>query len=215
MIQMLRQEACSGQMHDLAHALTQYCLADPLTKKSVSPSYVDQCSPDWCVAWSWYTSPLSGLLSSTRPLPLMSSIQIQRQLKTIGHTECVGRSSSKITKTLMCHRQVLCKGGESPFRRESLMGRCYIYPVGPNGTMTTSTTLDKPFLSLEDMTGFVVFEVQGKVPDFQITGNRGLSPNYAVCMWHPGRHSSHLFITLWILQLLRHAGNLVRYTACE
>ena len=36
MIQMLRQEACSGQMHDLAHALTQYCLADPFTKKSVS-----------------------------------------------------------------------------------------------------------------------------------------------------------------------------------
>ena len=27
MIQMLRQEACSGQMHDLAHVLTQYCLA--------------------------------------------------------------------------------------------------------------------------------------------------------------------------------------------
>ena len=25
MIQMLRQEACSGQMHDLAHVLTQYC----------------------------------------------------------------------------------------------------------------------------------------------------------------------------------------------
>ena len=38
MIQMLRQEACSGQMHDLAHVLTQYCLADPLTKKSVSPT---------------------------------------------------------------------------------------------------------------------------------------------------------------------------------
>ena len=31
-IQMLRQEACSGQMHYLAHVLTQYCLADPLTK---------------------------------------------------------------------------------------------------------------------------------------------------------------------------------------
>ena len=38
MIQMLRQEACSGQTHDLAHVLTKYCLADPLTKKSVSPS---------------------------------------------------------------------------------------------------------------------------------------------------------------------------------
>ena len=38
MIQMLRQEACSGLMHDLAHVLTQYCLADPLTKRSVSPT---------------------------------------------------------------------------------------------------------------------------------------------------------------------------------
>ena len=38
MIQMLRQEARSGQMHDLAHLLTQYCLADPLAKKSASPS---------------------------------------------------------------------------------------------------------------------------------------------------------------------------------
>ena len=36
MIQMLRQEACSGQMHDLAHVLTQQCLAETLTKKSVS-----------------------------------------------------------------------------------------------------------------------------------------------------------------------------------
>ena len=25
-------------MHDLAHVLSQHCLADPLTKKSVSPS---------------------------------------------------------------------------------------------------------------------------------------------------------------------------------
>ena len=38
MIQMLRREACSGQMHDLAHVLTQRCPADPLTEKSVSPS---------------------------------------------------------------------------------------------------------------------------------------------------------------------------------
>ena len=40
MMQMLRQEACSGEVHDLAHALTQHCLTDPLsdTKKPVSPS---------------------------------------------------------------------------------------------------------------------------------------------------------------------------------
>ncbi len=37
MIQMLRQEACSGSMRDLAHVRTALCLADPLTKSSASP----------------------------------------------------------------------------------------------------------------------------------------------------------------------------------
>ena len=36
MIQMLRQEACSGQMHDLAHVLTQYCLAALVNKESLT-----------------------------------------------------------------------------------------------------------------------------------------------------------------------------------
>ena len=56
--------------------------------------------------------------------------------------------------------QVLCKRGKTPFRRDSLTGICYIYVVGPNGTLTTSTTLDKPLLSFEDMTGVIVFEVR-------------------------------------------------------
>ena len=34
MISMLRKEACSGSIHDLAHILTQNCLADSLTKAS-------------------------------------------------------------------------------------------------------------------------------------------------------------------------------------
>ena len=37
MIQMLRQEACSGNIDDLAHMLTQHMLADCLTKNSVKP----------------------------------------------------------------------------------------------------------------------------------------------------------------------------------
>ena len=37
MIQMLRQEACSGNVSDLAHIRTQYCLADSLTKSSARP----------------------------------------------------------------------------------------------------------------------------------------------------------------------------------
>ena len=34
MISLLRQEACSGSIHDLAHILFQNCLADCLTKAS-------------------------------------------------------------------------------------------------------------------------------------------------------------------------------------
>ena len=34
MISMLRLEACSGSIHDLAHIPTQNCLADCLTKAS-------------------------------------------------------------------------------------------------------------------------------------------------------------------------------------
>ena len=34
MISMLRKEACSGSIHDLAHIPTQNCVADCLTKAS-------------------------------------------------------------------------------------------------------------------------------------------------------------------------------------
>ena len=34
MIAILRKEACSGSIHDLAHISTQNCLADCLTKSS-------------------------------------------------------------------------------------------------------------------------------------------------------------------------------------
>jgi hypothetical protein len=37
MIQMLRREACSGAIQDLAHVRTEFCLADCLTKHSASP----------------------------------------------------------------------------------------------------------------------------------------------------------------------------------
>ena len=37
MIQMLRTEACSGNIHDLAHVVSADCLADPLTKNSAKP----------------------------------------------------------------------------------------------------------------------------------------------------------------------------------
>ena len=34
MLAMLRKEACSGMLEDLAHVVTKYCLADALTKSS-------------------------------------------------------------------------------------------------------------------------------------------------------------------------------------
>ena len=37
MMQLLRQELCSGSIDDLAHVRTQYCLADCLTKSSARP----------------------------------------------------------------------------------------------------------------------------------------------------------------------------------
>ncbi len=37
MIQMLRKEACSGAIDDLAHVVSKYCLADCLTKNSAKP----------------------------------------------------------------------------------------------------------------------------------------------------------------------------------
>ena len=73
-------------------------------------------------------------------------------------------------------------GGKSALTKESLTGRCYIYAVGPNRTLTSSTTLDKPWLSLENMTGFIVFLRRGTVPDSLAIGNRGLSPKFAVCI---------------------------------
>ena len=45
MIQMLRKEACSGAIDDLAHVKTQDCLADCLTKHSAKPDVLIQAVP--------------------------------------------------------------------------------------------------------------------------------------------------------------------------
>ena len=53
-------------------------------------------------------------------------------------------------------------GGKSPLvSKEPLTGRCFISATGPDGTRTTSTTLEKPLPSLEGMTGYIVFETHG------------------------------------------------------
>ena len=81
MIQMLRQEARSGQIHDLADVLTQHCLADPLTKKSVSPSLLIS-TVQTGVLREVDTHPLSGPQRSTRHSSLRSSTRIPMRPKT-------------------------------------------------------------------------------------------------------------------------------------
>ena len=81
MIQMLRQEACSGQMHDLAHVLTQYCLADPLTKKSVSATLLISTVQTGKLREVDTHPPFRSRLSSQR-----LSIRTLKRPKTIGCT---------------------------------------------------------------------------------------------------------------------------------
>ena len=150
MTQMLGQ-ACSGQMHDLAHVLTQYCLADPLTKKSVSPSPL-------------ISTVQTGVLREVDTHPPFRST-VQHKFFVTGVLYPDPDVTEDFWTHLMCGpvffknnkgtnlSQVMCKGGRSPVRRESLTGRSYIYVVGPNGTLTSSTTPDKPLPSLVDMTG--------------------------------------------------------------
>ena len=135
MIQMLRQEACSGQMHDLAHVLTEYCLADPLTRKSVS-------------AMLLISTVQTGILREvdTHP-PFRSTVteivypDAEATEDHWGHLMCYpvffkiqkGTEASALFET----------GGKSPLvSKESLTGRCFISATGPNGTRTTSRRHD-------------------------------------------------------------------------
>ena len=48
MIQMLRTEACSGDIADLSHVRTEHCLSDILTKKSANPkNLLDAVRSGW------------------------------------------------------------------------------------------------------------------------------------------------------------------------
>ena len=85
MIQMLRQEACSGQMHDLAHVITQYCLADPLTKKSVSATLLIS-TVQTGILREVDTHPLSGQLCSTRLSSQRLSTRMLKRQKITGDT---------------------------------------------------------------------------------------------------------------------------------
>ena len=115
-IQMLRQEACNGQMHDLAHVLTQSCLAHPLTKKSVSPSLL-------------ISTFQTGVLREVDTYPPFSSTVQHKAFVTDvlypdpkatedywTHLMC---GSSKIAKTQMCHKSC----------GKEVNGGCCIYAV--------------------------------------------------------------------------------------
>ena len=86
MIQMLRQEARSGQMHDLAHVLTQYCLADPLTKKSVSLTLLISTAQTRILREVDTHPRFQVNRANTKLSSLRSSTQIPTPLKTIGRT---------------------------------------------------------------------------------------------------------------------------------
>ena len=143
MIQMLRQEACSGQMHDLAHVLTQYCLADPLTKKSVSPTLL-------------MSTVQTGILREVDTHPLFRStvqhkafiteyidMDVEATQDHWGHLMCYP-VYYKIQKDTMVSTPFEM-GGKSPLvSKESLTGRCFVSAIGPDGTRTTSTISEKP-----------------------------------------------------------------------
>ena len=155
MIQMLRQEACSGQMHDLAHVLTQYCLADPLTKKSVSATLL-------------ISTVQTGILCEvdTHP-PFRSTVQHMAFITEIVYPDA--EATEDHWAHLMCY-PIFFKiqkgtkvpalsemGGKTPLvSKESLTGRCFISATGLDGTI-----LEKPLPSLEGMTGYIVFETHG------------------------------------------------------
>ena len=159
-IQMLRQEACSGQMHDLAHVLTQYCLADPLTKKSVSATLL-------------ISTVQTGILREvdTHP-PFRSTVQHKAFITEIIYPDA--EATQDYWGHLMCHPvyykiqkgtrvpALFETGGKTPsVAKESLTGRCFISATDLDGTRTTSTTLEKPLPSLEGVTGYIVFETHG------------------------------------------------------
>ena len=160
MIQMLRQEACSGQKHDLAHVLTQYCLADPLTKKSVSAALL-------------ISTVQTGILREvdTHP-PFKSTVQHKAFITENIYSDV--EATQDYWGHLMCHpvyhkiqKDTMVSapsemGGKSHFvSKGSLTGRCFVSATGPDGTRTTSTTPEKPMPSLEGLTGYIVFETHG------------------------------------------------------
>ena len=147
-------------MYDLAHALTHYCLVDLLTKKFVS--------------FSLFVSTIqTGVLREVDTHPLFRTTMQHKAFVTQvicphpdapededhwAHLMC-GPVHFKLQKgTNVSH--LLKEGGKFPLTKDPLTGKCYIYAVGPDGTLTSSTTIDKSLLSLEDMTGFIVFEMR-------------------------------------------------------
>ena len=112
--------------HDLAHVLTQYCLADPLTKKSVSAALL-------------ISTVQTGILreADTHP-PFRSTVQHKAFITETIYSDV--EATQDYWGHLMCH-PVYHKiqkgtmvstpsemGGKAPLvSKESLMGRCFIF----------------------------------------------------------------------------------------
>ena len=161
MIQMLRQEACSGQMHDLAHVLTQYCLADPLTKKSVSPTLLISTVQTGILREVDTHPPFRSTVQQKAFITEYINVDVEATQDHWGHLMCYP-VYHKIQKDMMVSSPISEMGGKSPFvSKESLTGRCFISAISPDGTRTTSTISEKPMPSLDGLTGCIVFETHG------------------------------------------------------
>ncbi|MDP7646981.1 MAG: hypothetical protein QGH82_02765, partial [Candidatus Woesearchaeota archaeon] len=62
MIQMLRKEACSGAIEDLAHIPTRFCLSDPLTKSTINPSTLIEAVQTGKLPWVDVNPPFRSMI---------------------------------------------------------------------------------------------------------------------------------------------------------
>ena len=146
MIQMLRQEACSGQMHDLAHVLTQYCLADPLTKKSVSPTLLISTVQTGILREVDTHPPFRSTVQHKAFITENIDLDVEATQDHLGHLMChpVYRKIQKDTMVSAPSEM----GGKSPLvSKESLTGRRFISAIGPDGTSLTLELISKACLA--------------------------------------------------------------------
>ena len=166
-------------------------LADPLTKKSVSPTLL-------------ISTVQTGILREVDTHPLFRST-VQHKAFITEHIDLDVEATQDHWGHLMCYpvyykiqKDTMVStpfemGGKSPLvSKESLTGRCFVSAIGPDGTRTTSTISERPMPSLEGLTGYVVFETHGgsRLSDY----------------WQQKTKTSILAMLRWICHCCHQAG---------